>query len=592
MKVVLAAINAKYIHSNLAVYSLKTHAKEYDQHLELCEYTINHYTDDIIMDLYKKKPDLLALSCYIWNIEMVKVVASELKKVLPGLIVWVGGPEVSYEVENFLKENEYVDGVMFGEGEETFLELMEHYVAHKKELSQIKGIAYWGDQEKTIVTKNASRMPLDLGMLAFPYEDLDAFAHKIIYYESSRGCPFSCSYCLSSIEKGVRLRPLELVKKELQLFLDKKIPQVKFIDRTFNCNRQHAIAIWQYIYEHDNGITNFHFEISADLLQEEELQLLNRMRPGLVQLEIGVQSTNGRTIKEINRTMELEKLAYAVKRVQQGGNIHQHLDLIAGLPYEDYHTFRNSFNAVYAMQPNQLQLGFLKVLKGSQMFHEQEKRALIYKNHAPYEVMATKWLTYDEILELKKVEEMVEVYYNSDQFEYSLAFLMHFYTSPFDFYKALGDYYEEHNLHGVHHARIARYEILLKFVEESNPQLAEPLKDLLVYDLYLRENMKSRPGFARDLEPYKEQYHSFYGAQEKINKGELQDWKGKQGCLTGYKGYQARQLARMTHIECVGYDLKCLVETGEQIPCTQHILFDYMERNPLTMEAATYCVEL
>ena len=589
MKVVLAAINAKYIHSNLAVYSLRKYAEQYAEHITLCEYTINNYTDDILMDLYKQKPDFLAVSCYIWNIDMVKEVLREIKKVLPDLTVWVGGPEVSYEVEHFLKKNPYVDGVMIGEGEQTFLEVLEHYVDGTKSLSDICGIAYRKEEQ---ICFTAPRMPMDLSDIPFPYDDLDVFANKIIYYESSRGCPFSCSYCLSSIEKGVRLRNMELVKKELQLFLDKKIPQVKFIDRTFNCNHKHAMEIWNYIHEHDNGITNFHFEISADLLTEEELELLNRMRVGLVQLEIGVQSTNEKTIHAIHRTMNLDKLSYAVKRVQQGKNIHQHLDLIAGLPFEDYESFRNSFNDVYAMAPNQLQLGFLKVLKGSEMYVEQEEHHILYKGQAPYEVMATKWLPYDDVLRLKQVEDMVEVYYNSDQFTHSLAFLMHYYETPFDFYQMLGAYYEEQGLQGFHHSRITRYDILLSFVEKTKPQIVEPLKELLVYDLYLRENLKSRPFFAKDQKKWKEKYHAFYGTMEQMNKEGILEQDGMKNVLPDYKGYQARQMARMTHLECFSYDFTALEGTGEVKPKEQHILFDYQKRNPLNQEAATVILNI
>lgn len=589
MKVILAAINAKYIHSNLAIYSLRKYAETYAEQITLCEYTINNYTDDILMDLYRQKPDVLAVSCYIWNIDMVKEILKDIKKVLPNLVIWVGGPEVSYDVETFMLQNSYVDGVMIGEGEQTFLEVMEYYIEGKGSLSDIQGIAY-RKQEEVLFT--APRMPMDLSAIPFPYDDLDDFENKIIYYETSRGCPFSCSYCLSSIEKGVRLRNIELVKKELQLFLDKKIPQVKFIDRTFNCNHKHAMEIWQYIYDHDNGVTNFHFEISADLLQEEELELLNRMRVGLVQLEIGVQSTNPQTIAAIHRTMNLDKLSYAVRRVQDGKNIHQHLDLIAGLPFEDYESFRKSFNDVYAMGPNQLQLGFLKVLKGSQMYVEQTQHHILYKGQAPYEVMATKWLPYDDVLRLKKVEDMVEVYYNSDQFTHSLAFLMHYYETPFDFYQMLGTYYEEQGLEGFHHSRMARYDILLAFVTKTKPEVVTPLKELLVYDLYLRENLKSRPAFASDLTPWKDVYHKFYKEIERQNKEGVTEQNGMENVLADYKGYQARQMARMTHLECFQYDLLAMEFDGTIRKKEQHILFDYRKRNPLNQEAGTICVHL
>lgn len=578
MKVLLAAINAKYIHSNLAVFSLKKYAQRYKESILIGEYTINQYVDNILMDIYKQKPDVLALSCYIWNIDMVKELTRELKKICPDLPIWVGGPEVSYEVENFLKCNPQIDGVMIGEGEETFLELMEYYIDGVGRLKDIAGIAY-RNQKNISFTK--PRMPMDISEIPFPYDDITMLEHKIIYYETSRGCPFSCSYCLSSIEKGVRLRKMELVKQELQQFLDYKVPQVKFIDRTFNCNHKHAMEIWRYLLEHDNGVTNFHFEISADLLNEEELALMCQMRVGLIQLEIGVQSTNPDTIQAIHRKMNLKKLADSVAKVKQFGNIHQHLDLIAGLPYEDYQSFCNSFNQVYAMEPEQLQLGFLKVLKGSQMYLEHKEHQIKYRDYAPYEVLVTKWLPFSDVLRLKRVEDMVEVYYNSGQFVHSLRYVMHHVSSPFDFYQQLGDYCQERQMVGFVHARIARYNILLEFVEETLPECVAPLRELLVYDLYLRENMKTRPPFGADLEPFKNVYHQFFKTAEQKNK------EGESNVLWGYRAYQARQMARMTHVEHFTYNIEELEKSGRTIQKDSHILFDYRERHPLTMEAAT-----
>lgn len=578
MKVLLTAINAKYIHSNLAMFSLYKYAQKYEEHMEIVEYTINQYADDILMDLYKKKADVVAFSCYIWNIDMVKQIAKQLKKLLPHIQIWVGGPEVSYEVGPFMERYSYIDGVMIGEGEQTFLEMMEYYLGERS-LDKIKGIAY-REGEKVLVT--GVRMPLDLSKIPFPYDNIDFLEHKIVYYETSRGCPFSCSYCLSSIEKGVRLRSLELVYEELQFFLDHKVPQVKFIDRTFNCNHNHAMAIWKYILEHDNGVTNFHFEISADLLLESELEILGKMRIGLVQLEIGVQSTNPETIRAIHRTMDLEKLRYAVDKVRSYGNIHQHLDLIAGLPFEDYASFQNSFDEVYAMEPDQLQLGFLKVLKGSMMHKERKAHGVLYKDYAPYEVLVTKWLPFEDVLRLKRVEDMVEVYYNSGQFAHTLPFLLHYYASPFQFFQELGDFYEQQGQVGIRYTRIARYEVLLEFVKRRFPNLVEPLSQLMTYDLYVRENMKSRPSFALDLEAFKKIYHEYYVQIEKENK------EGIDNLLAGYKEYQLRHLVRMTHVEYFTYDLELLWQTGQVVERHHHRLFDYQRMHPLKMEAASY----
>ncbi|WP_461809897.1 B12-binding domain-containing radical SAM protein [Faecalimonas sp.] len=572
MKIILTAINAKYIHSNLAVYSLKAYAKKYSEHISLAEYTINQQLDEILLDLYKQKPDVLCFSCYIWNISYVETLIHEIHKILPDLPIWLGGPEVSYDALKVLKDLPEVTGVMKGEGEETFLEIASYYVERKEEsyLQNIKGISYRNKCGE--IKENPWREIMDLSKVPFVYEDMDEFKNKIIYYETSRGCPFSCSYCLSSVDKSLRFRALELVKKELQFFLDNKVPQVKFVDRTFNCKHDHALTIWRYIAEHDNGITNFHFEISADLLNEEELELLGTMREGLVQLEIGVQSTNPKTIKEIKRTMRFEKVACAVRKVNSGRNIHQHLDLIAGLPYENYESFGQSFNDVYALSPEQLQLGFLKVLKGSYMEEHIKEYGLVYKNFPPYEVLYTKWLPYEDVLKLKRIEEMVEIYYNSGQFSYTLEHLVKEFETPFIFFEQLGEYYEKHSFHMVSHSRITRYEILLGFVEKYVKEKMDLYRQLLVFDLYLRENIKSRPVFAGENAVDKEWLSEFYEKESKEHR-----------YLCGYEKYDKRQLRKMTHIEKFTYDV-----LGDGRKKDTVILFDYQNRSKLNYQATIF----
>lgn len=515
MKILLVACNAKYIHSNLAVYDLQAYASDYADHIVLKEYTINQQKDDIMRDIYLEHPDVVCVSCYIWNLSFVKELMADLIKILPGADFWAGGPEVSYDAEKFLTENSEFKGVMVGEGEETFKELAGYYVEkNPQDLKDMTGICYRdGDQ----IIHNGWRQIMDLSSIPFIYKDLSEFKNRIIYYESSRGCPFSCSYCLSSIDKKLRFRDTETVKKELQFFIDNKVPQVKFVDRTFNCKHDHAMAIWKYINEHDNGVTNFHFEISADLLREEELQEMSTMRPGLIQLEIGVQSTNPDTIKAIHRTMDFEKLKGIVDRIHSFGNIHQHLDLIAGLPYEDYDSFRHSFNDVYALKPQQLQLGFLKVLKGSHMMEMCREYGIVYKTQEPYEVLSTKWLDYDHVLKLKTVENMVEVYYNSGQFQNTLEYLEKFFPDAFSIYERLGSFYMEKGYGDVSHTRMRRYEILLEFLEDMPEISMDQVKDQMVYDLYLRENLKSRPGFARDQKPFERQVWDFR-KREKVAK--------------------------------------------------------------------------
>ena len=542
MKILLAACNAKYIHSNLAVYDLQAYAAKYADHIILKEYTINQQKDDIMRDIYLEHPDVVCVSCYIWNISFVKELMADLTKILPDTDFWAGGPEVSYDAEKFLAENPEFTGVMVGEGEETFLELSGHYIEQSPaDLKDITGVCY-RDGEK--IVHNGWRQIMDLSSIPFIYKDLADFKNRIIYYESSRGCPFSCSYCLSSIDKKLRFRDTEMVKKELQFFIDNKVPQVKFVDRTFNCKHDHAMAIWKYINEHDNGVTNFHFEISADLLREEELQEMSTMRPGLIQLEIGVQSTNPDTIKAIHRTMDFEKLKGIVNRIHSFGNIHQHLDLIAGLPYEDYDSFRKSFNDVYALKPQQLQLGFLKVLKGSHMMEMCQEYEIVYKTREPYEVLSTKWLDYEHVLKLKNVENMVEVYYNSGQFQNTLEYLEGFFPDAFSIYEGLGRFYMEKGYGDVSHTRMRRYEILLEFLENVPEISMDKVKDQMVYDLYLRENLKSRPGFAKDQKPFERQIWDFR-KREKV--------------------------AKNAHVE-VFADGKVL-------------LFDYADRDPLTNNA-------
>lgn len=582
MNILLIAINAKYIHSNLAVYSLKSYADEYREHVKLLEYTINHRTDYILQEIYKQQPDVLCFSCYIWNFRYVQELVTEFHKIAPEVSIWAGGPEVSYDTETFLAAYPMVRGVMTGEGEATFLELCRFYVegAGRRAaadiaagsgrsditsgLEEIAGLVFRDSEGKLVRTP--AREPLPMDELPFCYENLEDFENRIIYYETSRGCPFSCSYCLSSIEKGLRLRSLDLVEKELQFFLDHRVPQVKFVDRTFNCSHSHALAVWRYLQAHDNGVTNFHFEISADLLTEEELSLIAVMRPGLIQLEIGVQSTNGATIWEIHRTMDLPRLKQAVSRVRSMGNVHQHLDLIAGLPEEDYGSFAESFRQVYALKPQQLQLGFLKVLKGSYLFEHREEYGLAYREFPPYEVLRTRWLSYGEILKIKLVEEMLEVYYNSGQFGLTMKVLELTEDNPFELYLKLGEFYERHGLFAMSHSRIRRCQILLDYIEEQDPLHRDLYQETLTFDLYCRERMKSRPPWAPPLSEFKEMSREY--------------------CPKG----------KNMHLEAFWYGMEEILqaETLETYPAKadtrQFILFSYEEREPLTGQAKAECI--
>lgn len=524
MKIVLTAINAKYIHSNLALRNFVAYTADCSEHLVLKEYTINHVPDQILQGIYREQPDVLCISCYIWNIASVETLIREFHKLLPEVPIWLGGPEVSFESEAFLSSHPEVTGIMRGEGEDTFAALARYYVYGSPEyLEDIPGLIFWqGDQLRE--TGESLLLPLD--HIPFCYDNTDDLAHRIVYYESSRGCPFRCSYCLSSLEKTLRFRSLDLVKEELSFFVEQEIPQVKFVDRTFNCDHEHAMAIWHHIRSIDQGKTNFHFEVSADLFREDELTLLSTFRPGLIQLEIGVQSTNPATISEIHRQMDLPRLKEVVTRIRTWHNIHMHLDLIAGLPYEDYDTFARSFDEIFALAPSQLQLGFLKVLKGSYMYEHAGEYGILRHETAPYEVLSTKWLSFDDVLRIKRVEEMLEVYYNSWQYALTVRLFLCIYPSAFQFFQRLGDYYDDHRLFGCSHSRLARCEILLDFLQEElengaitgNADDLLPLfREALVYDLYARENCKRRPDWACDLTIFKQEIR----ARNPENKGSL-----------------------------------------------------------------------
>lgn len=581
MKVLLVAVNAKYIHSNLAIYDLRNYAQKYKEYIKLAEYSINHLSDDILKGIYKEQADVIAFSCYIWNIEMITQLVVELKKVQPMAKIWFGGPEVSYDAKECLQSLKVLDGIVVGEGEQTFLELMEYYVDQKKELEDIPGIAFRKnakiifnpDQIDNAITLTANREPILLDSIPFPYDDMERFRNKIIYYESSRGCPFSCSYCLSSIDKRVRLRGLELVKRDLKKLLDYGVLQVKFVDRTFNCNKNHTMGIWRFINEHDNGITNFHFEISADLLDDEEIEYLKTLRPGQIQFEIGVQSTNQETVDAIHRKMDFDKISQNVMRIHEGRNIHQHLDLIAGLPYEDYESFLKSFDDVYALKPDQFQLGFLKVLKGSFMEQDSANHRIVFQDKAPYEVLMTNLLRYEEILKLKGICEMVEIYYNSGQFTHAIQFLGNLFERPSHLYRELSIYYEQNGLDQMAHSRIKRYELLLEFYKESvlklrkseeQAELISVFEEILVLDLYLRENMKSRPIFAHGSLDY-----------------------GKVREIVDMLGIERKN----AHVEHFTYDAITSSQTGKAIRKEVLMVFDYNQRDPLNKAAKMILVE-
>lgn len=583
MKALLVALNAKYIHSNLGIYCLYAYSRKQgisQEELIYREYTINQNREDIIANIYEEKPDIIGFSCYLWNMEEIRNIARELKKLLPEGEIWYGGPEVSYNGEQVLQENPWLTGVMVGAGEKTFYEVLHQYSQGKRHWREIAGLVVRCGED---IFRTADRERMSMDEVPFVYDYISDMKHRIIYYETSRGCPYGCSYCLSSVEKGVCFRSMELVERELQYFLDRKVPQVKFVDRTFNCNPEHTMAIWRYIHEHDNGVTNFHFEMSADILTQEEIDYVKRFRPGLVQFEIGVQSTHPETITAIHRKMNLEKLKSHVAQVQQGKNIHQHLDLIAGLPYEDFNTFRQSFCDVYGMKPDQLQLGFLKVLKGSPMEQQAEKFGIVYQSLPPYEVLYTKWISYEQLRRLKWVEEMVERYYNSMQFTATAKYLVPFFEDAFSFYDAVGQFYKEEGYGKRQQSRIQNYYILWEFVQnyiEKHPNCGienRAVQELLVFDLYARENLKGEPtelmtDYQKSVE--RKQRKLFYQNPVLIEK-----------YLHGYEEYSWKQTMRMTYLGWFSYDIVGFLEHGVWEQKKKVILFDYAKRNPLNHQA-------
>ncbi len=566
MRILLTAINAKYIHSNLAVYHLKAYARGYEDFIEIAEYTMNQRSEFIFQEIYKKKPDVLCFSCYIWNYDYVREIAAEFHKLNPDVPIWVGGPEVSYETEKMFADNPAFFGVIPGEGEAAFAALVQYYCEGRDgELSEIAGIGFrrqTGLRETNGIFTTAPGKRSDFYDAPFAYTDMSQFENRIVYYESSRGCPFSCSYCLSSIDKKMTFRNLDLVKNEISFFIENEVLQVKFVDRTFNCNHSHAMEIWQFIKDADRGITNFHFEIAADLLTQEEILFLSTLRPGLIQLEIGVQSTNPKTLHEIRRKTQLSRIYSAVTQLQKAQNIHLHLDLIAGLPFEDYDRFKQSFRDIYALKPDQLQLGFLKVLKGSYMYENRAAYGIIYQDRPPYEVMKTAWITYDEILSVKLVEEMLEVYYNSGQFEITMKLIDVVYPDSFSFFLSLGEHYEKNGYFQKNHSRIRRAEIMLEFLLEDAKMPKDLIEESLLFDLYYRENMKSRPFWAGNPSSFKKVTKSF--------------------CKDG----------KLSHIEPFFYHFpargeKSAAKLPDRLSECVYVLFEYGKRDVLSHQAKT-----
>lgn len=489
MKILLTAINSKFIHSNLAVRYLKAFAEDMDYISKIREFSINDRDEKVLEEIIKEKPDIVAFSTYIWNIEMVKRLSNLIKIVNSNIKILYGGPEVSYDSSNILNELNG-DYLIEGEGEKTYREFVE-YTLGERDIKSIRGLYY---KEGNKVIGNGNRPLMNMNEIVFPYKMDENLDNKIVYYEASRGCPFNCKYCLSSTIHGVRFLDIERVKKELQFFIDKKVKLVKFVDRTFNCNFKFSTAIWEFLINAETN-TQFHFEISADILKPQELELLRRASKDRFQFEVGVQTTNDEVLNRINRFVNFSDIKEKVVELLEIKNIKQHLDLIAGLPGEDIVSFKKSFNDVYSIEPEEIQLGFLKLLRGSSMREEAEEYGMRYSPYPPYEIIATNDISYDELLTLKKVESMVDKYYNSQKFKNIIKMLVKCFDTPYDFYLALGNYFDSRGYFDRNIGNSEYYKVFLDFNNKVTKLDNEILRDIIKYDYLMFNKRRGMPEF-------------------------------------------------------------------------------------------------
>lgn len=548
MKLLLTTLNSKFTHSSLALRYIKAYLKKFGHEVDMEEYTINNTIDFIQGQIYKSHYDVVTFSCYIWNFEMTLEIAKNLKKLSPKLKIVFGGPEVSYDPAEIMKKYDFIDYIVFGEGEESFKELYEEILIKDecKNKSKIKGITY---RENELIIKNDDRDLIEnMDDIPFPYENLDGLENRILYYESTRGCPFNCQYCLSSTINGVRFLSIERTKEDLKFFIDNRVMQVKFVDRTFNANKKHALEIMKFCHENDNGYTNFHFEMTATLIDDETLAFMKTVRAGLFQLEVGVQSTNKNTISEIKRNIEFDKVKIVCEDIVSNQNTHLHLDLIAGLPYENLESFLMSIDDVIEIRPEKLQLGFLKLLKGSGLRNNMHKYGYIYNEKAPYEVMCNTYISYDEILLLKEIEELMESYYNSGYFKYTIEYLFKAFEKPSLFFRGFAKYWDEEKINHVSHKSDALFTIIYEFAKHSEVCDLDLLADLLQFDYVRIGKRKELPWYnSGDIKLIREKSHAFLQNEENLYK-----------YLPGFIGTTAKSIIKKVHIASFSYDIKNL----------------------------------
>lgn len=567
LQTVLVAVNAQYIHTGLGARSICAYAKQKAVGaVSLLEVTVNHREPEVLESLWAAQADVYLFSCYIWNTEMILRLVRDLRKLRPEAVIGLGGPQVGYQGPDFLRGLPEVDVILTGEGEETVCDLLGR-LSQGQPLGECPGILC---REGGQVVATPKRPPMEMDRLAFAYPDLDRLGRRIVYYESMRGCPFACSYCTSSIERGVRKRSLPLVFADLSVFLAQGVEQVKFVDRTFNCDEKHARGIWEWLVEHDNGVTNFHFELSGELLEEEDLAFLSGVRPGLFQFEIGVQSTNPATLREIDRPADVRRLFEKVRRLLQPGNLHVHLDLIAGLPHEGWDEFQSSFHAVYACLPHQLQMGFLKVLSGSKMEKKAEDYGLVYSSNAPYEVLSTRWMSYGQLCLLRGVARMVDLYYNSARFSHLLSHLLPHFDAPFSFYQLLWLHYANVT-EGRPLSEMGAYDLLADFARKQGIPIDETMQWWAKYDLLLHEKPRKWPSWVTvdGSKEYRKPIQRFF-----------QDPANIAAYLPEYQGEASTRVERTAHLEVFPFD----PATGE--PGAVAVVFNYKKRDLLGVALA------
>ncbi|WP_129723235.1 B12-binding domain-containing radical SAM protein [Xylanivirga thermophila] len=581
MKVLLTTLNSKYIHSNLAVYYLKGYCEQYhDDEFVIREFTINDDLDRILGEIYKEKPEVIGFSCYIWNISQTMLLIDNIKKVLPDCIIILGGPEVWFDGDRLMQAHPYIDYIIVGEGEMTLKELLD---ALKGDMTirDVLGILY--RDCSSIVYTGDRPLIKDLNDIPFPYKDgFSPFENRIIYYETSRGCPFNCQYCLSSTIEGVRVLPMDRIKRELRIFIEAGVPQVKLVDRTFNCNVKRAKEIFRTIIEL-GGRTNFHFEMGGDLIDDEMLEILKDAPPGLFQFEIGVQSTNAKTLEMVARKTDLQRIAHAVNIIRGYNNIHMHLDLIAGLPEEDYTSFGKSFDDVYRLYPDKLQLGFLKMLKGSGIRRDAKKHEYEYRSYPPYEVLENKYIYYGDLLCLKDIEELVEKYYNSHRFDGALKYLIQYHdNSPFKFFESFASYWAKKGYFKVSHSMSRLYGILIEYAKKVDGVSLKLFNDIIKFDFCTFQRPSNYPEGIIDMQTknFREAAYDF-----------IRNWENVKKYLPDYYELTTRQIMRRIHIELFAYDVVGGIESGRYDKKKITVLFKYDTNHPLR-RSIYYVIEL